>query len=140
VWGSFNALEAQSSPERGLTHVFYVTLELTDEARAGTRLKVNRMFKVVNAVAIQKKELAKTWWQIEPHLRGRAEKDEDVIATAVIRCGEYADFMDVLYRMEDLRNGQKNDEAWKAKFLEATKPSDRAFDVVKTDPLHFDMD
>ena len=140
LWGSINSLEAQATPERAMTHVFYVTLELTDEARAGTRLKVKRMFKVVDAVAIEKKQLEEMWWQVGTQLQVRPEKEEDVITTAVVRCGEYCDFLDALHRKKDLREGLKNDKAWKGKFLEATKPSNKEFDVVKSDPLQYELD
>jgi hypothetical protein len=140
LWGCMNALNVQSDPERALTHVFYVTLELTDEARAGTRLKVNRMFRVVDAVAIEKEQLARQWWEITPQLQGRPEKEEDVITTTIVRCGEYADFLDALHRKVDLRAGYKSDRTWKATFMAATKVSDREVDVVKTDPLQYDLD
>jgi len=140
LWGCLNALEVQSKPERGLTHVFYVTLELTNEAKAGTRLKVNRMFKVVDAVAIEKVQLAKIWWEITPQLGIRPEKEEDVITTTIIRCGEYSDFLDALHRKIDLKGGPIDDVAWKDTFMEATKVPGTGLDLVKTDPLQYDLD
>ena len=140
LWACLNALDTQLNPERGITHILYVTLELTDEARAGTRLKVNRMFKVLDAVAIEKEQLAKIWWNITPHLYVRAEKEEDVATTAIIRCGEYCDFFDALHRKNDLRNGQIANREWKDTFLKATKVPDKEFDLVKADPLQYDLD
>jgi hypothetical protein len=98
------------------------------------------MFNVVDAVVIEKEELAKKWWEIAPQLFIMPEKGEDVIATTIIRCGEYPDFLDALHRKADLRAGQKDDERWKATFMEATKVSGKDFDVVKTDPLQYDLD
>lgn len=123
-----------------MTHVFYVTLELTNEAKAGTRLKVNRMFKVLDAVAIEKEQLAKIWWDIAPQLCIRPEKEEDVITTIVIRCGEYCDFMDALHRKTDLRARESDVKEWKDTFMEATKVPDKNFDLVKSDPLQHDLD
>jgi hypothetical protein len=140
LWGCLNSLQAKSHPERGRTHVFYVTLELTDEARAGTRLKLNRMFKVFDAVAIEKKQLAKMWWDIAPYLDILPPREEDVVTTVIIRCGEFSDFFDALHRKVDLREGPWDDSAWKSKFLEATKASDKDLDLVKTDPLQYDLD
>jgi hypothetical protein len=117
-----------------------VTLELTSEARAGIRLRVNRMFKVVDAVSIEKKELAKLWPDIAVSLNIPVQKAEDVITTTVIRCGDFSDFMDALHRKVDLRARVADGKEWKVKFLEATKLSEKDFDIGQADPLQYDID
>lgn len=140
LWGSIQALELKRTPELAKTHIFYVTLELTSEARAGTRLRANRIFKVVDAISIRREELAQIWPVCAPNLSVPPTQEGDVITTTIVRCGEYFDFLDALHRESDLRAGQNCDEAWKVTLLEATKPSDREFDIVKTDPLQYDVD
>jgi hypothetical protein len=117
-----------------------VTLELTSEAKAGIRLRVNRMFKVVDVVSIEKQELAKLQPDIAVSLNIPVQKVEDVITTAVIRCGDFFDFMDALHGKADLRSRVVDDKEWKDKFLEATKLSEKDFDIRQTDPLQYDID
>jgi len=98
------------------------------------------MFKVIDVIPIEKQELEKLWPDIGNALRVPVQKQEDVITTTVIRCGDFSDFVDGLHRKVDLRAREADDQAWKLKFLEATKLSEKDFDIRQTDPLQYDLD
>lgn len=141
VWGSVQALQIRNNPEIYKTHVFYVNLALSAEARAGTRLRVKRMFTVVDAVPIERQRLGQLFPYLITSLRvTQPPQHDDVVATAVVRCGDYYDFVDALSRRHDARTMQTLDPSWKIKFLEAVKPPEREATGANGGPIIDDLD